>query len=410
MNKINMKENNFLFKSKSLMWLGIVVLALSTFTIVTADFAPVGLLTPMAKGLQQSESMIGLTVTLYSWTGAISGLIVVFFFGNMSKKILLASSIFIVLISNVLCATSTNYIFFVVARIIGGVGNGALWAMVFVVAMSLVPTRNIGMATSIVFGGVSAGNLLGVPISSFIGNALTWQMAFWMIVILSFISLLCILIFVPNVKTSNKINVYAFKKVFLNATLLRIYLAAFLTITAYFCAFTFVEPYLVSLPFISENMISVVLFIFGVAGLLGNFIVGVLVDRHLKSLVIFSTSIVAVTILMLGFYSDVLTQLSIMILISLWGLSISGVFIGFQTWLLRADPDNAFPASAVYSALFNSAIGFGALLGAWIVSEFNITQLITFSAVAIFVSLIPISMIPDVNKDMPVSDNELAIK
>lgn len=67
-------------------WLALIILALSTFTIVTTELAPIGLLTPMAKGLGQSESMIGLTVTLYAWVGAISALLSSLFLGNLPKN------------------------------------------------------------------------------------------------------------------------------------------------------------------------------------------------------------------------------------------------------------------------------------------------------------------------------------
>lgn len=70
-------------------WLSLFILALSTFTIVTTELAPVGLLTPMAEGLHASESAVGMTVSLYAWVGALSALIASVFLGNVAKKRLL---------------------------------------------------------------------------------------------------------------------------------------------------------------------------------------------------------------------------------------------------------------------------------------------------------------------------------
>lgn len=393
---MNIQENNSQLKTNSrLMWLSIASLSLSTYTIVTADFAPIGLMTLMAKGLQKSESMIGLTVTLYSWIGGISGLLTVIFLGNVPKKNLLLSSVLIMLISNVLSALSTDYSMLLVARVIGGVANGALWALVFVVAMLLVPKSKIGLATSIVFGGVTAGNILGVPSSSFIGNKLAWPMAFWMISGLSLLTLFGILILVPNIKNSTVVDMKAFKKVMSNRTLLKVYMATLVTVGSYFCAFTFIVPYLHSSRFISDDLISMMLFIFGVAGLLGNLLTGIFVDKHLKLIVLFSTAFISITLLILGFFSESLGQVNTIMLISLWGLSISGIFVGFQTWLLRTDPANAFPASAIYSTIFNVSMGLGALLGAWLLAKFDTSLLMASSGVAIAFSLLLISTIPD---------------
>ncbi len=67
-------------------WLALFILALSTFTIVTTELAPVGLLTPIAEGLGASESAVGMTVSLYAWVGALSALFASVFLGNVIRS------------------------------------------------------------------------------------------------------------------------------------------------------------------------------------------------------------------------------------------------------------------------------------------------------------------------------------
>jgi len=406
---MNNTETNSSFETSNLkMWLSIIILAIATFTIVTAELAPIGLLTPMAEGLQQSESMIGLTVTFYAWIGAISALLSSAFLGNLPKKALLITLMFILLISNILCAMTTDYYLFVAARVIGALSHGAFWAMIGALAMSLVPARHVGLATSIVFGGVSAASVFGIPIANFIGANLSWQMAFWIISALSVFSLLGILLLVPNIKAEHAIGITVLKDVIRNPILSKIYIATLLAITAHFSAFTFIEPYLHTSDAIADNFISVALFTFGFAGLMGNFITGVFIDRYLKPLILLSVAIVAVSLLVLGIFSNALNQTAIFALIIFWGISVSGIFVGFQTWVLRIAQDDAFPASAIYVAIFNSAIGTGALFGAWIMANFDFTVLMSFSGTAIAISLFMISIIPSEINDAPaqlVGDN-----
>ncbi len=190
-------------------WLGIVVLALSTFTIVTAELAPVGLLTPMALGLQQPEAFIGLTVTMYAWVGALS-------------------------------------------------------------------------ATYIVFGGVSAASVFGVPMANAVGLYADWRLAFWLVAILSMVTLIGMALFMPNIKSTSSIGLDAVRTVLKNNALWRLYTVTLLAITAHFCAFTFIEPYLHSVRVVNIYFMPILLFCFGVAGLIGNVITGWLIDRHLK--------------------------------------------------------------------------------------------------------------------------------
>ncbi|HIE0649112.1 TPA: MFS transporter [Serratia marcescens] len=375
-------------------WLALVILALSTFTIVTTELAPIGLLTPMAEGLHQSESMIGLTVTLYAWVGAISALLSSLFLGNWPKRPLLLTLTLIILVSNSLCATAENYHWLLAARVIGALAHGAFWAMIGATAVSLVPARFIGLATSIVFGGVSAASVFGVPLSNYIGLNVGWRPAFWLMSLLSAIALAGIALAVPKVKANSALGCEALARVLRSGALWRIYGATLLAITAHFAAFTFIEPWLHSVGVVTSGMIPVMLFVFGIAGLAGNFVTGMFIDRWMKPMVVLSVVPIAATLLTLGQMGDNLTGAEILTLVIVWGLAVSGIFVGFQTWVLRLAGDNAFPASAIYVSFFNGAIGCGALAGAWLVSAYSIPALLMFAGIAIALSLLLIAMIP----------------
>jgi len=375
-------------------WLALVILALSTFTIVTTELAPIGLLTPMAQGLGQSESMIGLTVTLYAWVGAISALLSSIFLGNLPKKLLLLVLTFIILVSNSLCATVQSYEWLLVARVIGALAHGAFWAMIGATAVSMVPARYIGVATSIVFGGVSAASVFGVPLSNYIGLNLGWRPAFWLMSLLSVIAFVGIALIVPKVKSSSALGLEALGRVLRSGILWKIYAATLLAITAHFAAFTFIEPWLHSVNSVSSSMIPVMLFVFGIAGLAGNFVTGMFIDKWLKPLVSLSVLLIAAALITLGQWGASLGGGQILALIIVWGLAVSGIFVGFQTWVLRIAAENAFPASAIYVSFFNGAIGCGALVGAWLVSVLSIPVLMSIAGIAIALSLLLIAIIP----------------
>jgi len=107
-------------------WLALFILALATFTIVTTELAPVGLLTPVANGLHASEAEIGMTVSLYAWVGALSALFASVFLGNLPKKALLLSLTVILFISNVGSATVSSYEMLLAARVVGALDQHCL--------------------------------------------------------------------------------------------------------------------------------------------------------------------------------------------------------------------------------------------------------------------------------------------
>ncbi|WP_163467757.1 MFS transporter, partial [Klebsiella michiganensis] len=67
---------------------------------------------------------------------------------------------------------------FMTARMTGALAHGAFWALIGTVAVQLVPVDKLGLATSVIFAGVSAASVLGVPLSSFIADMVGWRQAF----------------------------------------------------------------------------------------------------------------------------------------------------------------------------------------------------------------------------------------
>ena len=375
-------------------WLAVLILAISTFTIVTTELAPVGLLTPIAKGLNASESAVGMTVSLYAWVGALSALFASIFLGNIAKKRLLMILTLVLFASNVISATVSAYSLLLCARILGALAHGSFWAMIGATAVAMVPSRYIGAATSIVFGGVSAASVFGVPISNFIGIHFGWREAFWLMALLSLVAFIGITFMVPQITHKSTIGFTVFKSVLKSSILWKIYAATLLAVTAHFAAFTYVEPWLNAQHLLSSDLIPGVLFAYGIAGLAGNFLTGVLIDKHLKMTVSFSVLFICVALIFLGLKVESMPIILIFIGMIVWGIAVSGIFVGFQTWVLRIAEDKAFPASALYVSFFNTAIGIGASLGAWMVSQHSITSLYVLSGAVIGFSVLLVVYIP----------------
>ncbi|WP_052437600.1 MFS transporter [Vibrio jasicida] len=375
-------------------WLALFVLALSTFNIVTTELAPIGLLTPMANALATSESYVGMTVSLYAWVGALSALVASVFLGAVGKKKLLIALSIVLVVSNGLAASAETFENLMLARVIGAVAHGAFWSIIGVSAASIVPSNYIGLATSIVFGGVSVASVFGVPISNYIGMHIGWRSAFMVMSGLSVLSLVGIASLVPQISEKSSVGIGAIKAVFKSSSLIKVYFATILTISAHFTAFTYIEPMLNSLTHISEEFVPVLLLVFGVAGIAGNVITALFIDKHLKTIAVLSVLFAASMLVLIGEFHVQWYQAHIGTALAIWGATASCIFVALQTWVLRLASEQAFPASALYVAFFNLAIGIGASLGAWLVASYNVSFLYIFAGVAMALSLIFITIVP----------------
>ncbi|MCW7539297.1 MFS transporter [Aquabacterium sp. A7-Y] len=358
-------------------WLAIVFLGIGAFTIVTTELAPIGLLSPMAADLGRSEASIGLTVTLYAWIGAASALLSALALGRLPRKPLLIGLMLGLAVSNGAAMLSDSFGMLLAARVFGAVSHGLFWSVIGASAAQIAPAHHAGLATSIVFGGVSAASVLGVPLATLIGQAQGWRTAFGAVGLLSLLAAFVMVPVLPRLRAEAQVGRAALAGVLRRADLWGIYVATALAVTGHFAAFTFVEPFLSEAPGMQASLVAALLFGFGAAGLLGNVLTGAFIDRYLRPFLVLALLTMSLALMALGQWAPRLGLPGITTALVVWGAAIAAIFVGFQTWILRSAGAAAMPASAVYVAIFNAAIGLGAMAGAWVLNHSGLSAVMT---------------------------------
>ncbi|MCD5993512.1 MFS transporter [Pseudomonas sp. CDFA 602] len=159
------------------------VLCIASFVMVTSEFAPIGVLSLISTDLGRTPSDISLTVTLYAWIGAASGLLSHWLSRRVSRKVLLIVLMLAPAASNGLAALSGEFSILLGARILGALAHGVVWATVAATAAHLVSARRVGLATSVVTSGITIATVAGVPLINLVGQYDGWRTAIGMGVI-----------------------------------------------------------------------------------------------------------------------------------------------------------------------------------------------------------------------------------
>lgn len=375
-------------------WLAIVFLGIGAFTIVTTELAPIGLLSSIARDMGRSEATVGLTVTLYAWIGAFSALLSAFALSRLPRKPLLIGLMLCLALSNGAAMLADSFGMLLSARACGAIAHGLFWAVIAASAAQIAPARHVGLATSIVFGGVSAASVLGVPLATFIGQESSWRVAFGAIGVLSLVVALVMVPVLPGLKQAEARGARAaLAGVLRRADLWGIYVATAFAVTSHFAAFTFIEPFLREAPGVQSSLVIALLFGFGAAGLAANFATGVFIDRYLRSFLMLALCMLSLALIVLGYWRDTLGVAGIAAMLVMWGAAISAIFVGFQTWILRTAGTAAMPASAIYVAIFNAAIGTGAMVGAWVLSSSGFSTVMVVAGLGGVVSILVVASI-----------------
>ncbi|MCG3731984.1 MFS transporter [Vibrio cincinnatiensis] len=344
------------------------------------------MLSSIAQDMQQSASSTGLVVTLYAWLGAAAALISVMMISHLPRRPLLVGLMLLLGVSNGVAAVSHSFSVLLVARLVGALAHGAFWAMIGTLGAQLVSESSVGKATAIIFGGVSTASVLGVPLINWISSDAGWRSSFLLLAILSVVTALTLALSLPHVSGTPRLGRGQLFSVFRNSKLRIVYLIAACGIVSHFAAFTYVEVLFSSVIALPNSWISICLLTFGVAGIVGNIMCGMYIDNHLKR--VLSTGLLLISLcLTLISLPTVNSKVMTLLLVSGWGLGVAILFVGLQTWIIRLAKDDALPASAIYAAIFNGALGMGAVLGAGILGHWNISTLYLSASLITLLSL-----------------------
>lgn len=339
-------------------WWAVSAVGLATFSVVTTEMLPVGLLTPIADSLGASEGTAGLMISLPALLAALFAPLVVVVAGGIDRRRILCGLLGLLLVANIASALAPGIAWLLAARVLVGLCMGGIWAVAGGLAARLVPAQRIGLATSIIFGGVAAASVLGVPLGALIGDALGWRCAFAAMALFSAVVLLLHVVVVPALPVATSVRPSQFVQLLGHRGLQRGLCLTLLLVAGHFIAFTYVRPLLTTVSGVDAKWIGVLLFAYGLAGIAGNFIAGPMAARHPRGMLLaIALGLLLTPLLLLWVGSTPAGGIAVLLL---WGLAYGGVSVGLMSWMMKAVPHALEIATALYVGVFNIGIAAGA--------------------------------------------------
>ncbi|MEV6772986.1 MFS transporter [Nocardia sp. NPDC051030] len=359
-------------------WLGVAAVAVGTFSVVTSEQLPVGLLSSVSEALGVSEGTAGLMVTVPGLVASATAPLLPVAIGRLDRRIVLLGLITLMVAANVMSATAPNFAVLLVSRLLVGIAIGGFWSLAAGIAVRMVPSKFVPQATAIAFGGATAANVLGIPAGTLIGQLTDWRIAFGVLGGLGLLVVTALLLLLPQMPADKPVHLRTLAEQFRNPVVRTGVLVTFLLVSGHFAAFTFVSPIIESHIGIDKNLIGPVLLAYGVAGIVGNFLTGAAGGRNIHATIVAISIVLASVLTLVALIGT--TPISGIILLIAWGLAFGGIPVGVQTWILQAAPDSAEAATALNTAMFNLAIALGALFGGIITDSVALTAVLWFGA------------------------------
>jgi predicted MFS family arabinose efflux permease len=336
-------------------------MSLAAFALVTSEFMPVSLLTPLASDLHISEGQAGQGISVSGLFALLTSLIIAAVAAKVERKRLLLALTALMIVSGTVVALAPNYLTFMLGRALIGVAIGGFWSLSAATAMRLVPLAQVPRALAIVNGGNALATVIAAPLGSFLGGLIGWRGAFFCVIPVAVVAGAWLLVSLPSLKNDDRRTTRNVFRLMKNARVALGMLAASVFFMGQFMLFTYLRPFLETVTQVSLPMLSLMLLVLGLAGLAGTFLIERFLNNRLyQALTAIPLLMAAIALALVAWGSS---PAATMLLLGVWGLVATAAPVGWWTWLSRVLPDDAEAGGGLMVAIIQLAIACGATLG-----------------------------------------------
>ncbi len=365
---------------------GLIVMMLLSFLLVTAEFLPNGMLTEMAAGLGITPGQAGQTVTVTALVGFIVAPTVGIVFPRLDRRSLLVWMALAAAASNLIVAISPNLIIVLLARFLLGAALSTFWSMSITVAVRIAGPERLGRAVMFTSAGASLATVAGVPVGVMLSEAMGWRAVFAIFAIATGLLAVALRLLLPRVPAAR-----ASSFALLFDTMRRPGIGLGLTghifaVLGHFLAYTYIRLALERISDVDAATIIMLLAVFGVGGLAGNLVIGLIIDRSFRFFAVLAPAVIAVTVAATIVLSASVVGVAVAVFV--WGFFFASWLIVVNTWVGHRMPDRLEAGGSLVVVGFQGAIMLAAGLGGILVDSVGVEPAYAFGVVSLVIGAV----------------------
>ena len=377
----NLQENN------TPAWGAVFVMSLCCSVLIASEFMPVSLLTPISKDLNISEGQVGQAIAISGIFAVITSLSISRVFKTWDRRPIMLLLTLLMIVSGIIITFAHSAVLFMLGRAILGVVIGGFWAMSTSIVMRLVPPLAVPKALGLLNGGNALATTIAAPLGSFLGSIIGWRGAFFCIVPIAVFALIWQFKSMPAlpaiISAEKSKNPFGLLK---RPIVLYGMLGVLLLFMGQFALFTYLRPFLETVTHVDATQLSTLLLILGVTGLVGTFLISLMLHRHVYRYLIIIPFIMAG--IAGAFVLGGQHIWFVAILMGLWGFIGTSVPVAWNTWLAQTLHQDAEVGGGLMVAIIQFAITLGATLGGVLYDTHGYTATFYLSAIILLLGSI----------------------
>jgi DHA1 family inner membrane transport protein len=340
--------------------LAILALAIGGFAIGTGEFVSMGLLPNIADGVRISIPQAGHVISAYALGVVIGAPVIAAFGARLPRKQLLWWLMGAFALGNVASALAPSYSTLLAARFLSGLPHGAFFGIGALVGASLVPPNRRAWAVSMMLAGLTVANVVGVPLTTLIGQQWGWRWPYGLVGVLGMLTLAAVLLCFPARPAEQGLTMRTELSALRHGQVWLALLTGTVGFGGMFATYSYITPTLTTLTHFSDTAVTGMLAVYGVGMTIGVVLGGRLADRSLMPSLY--GALISTAVVLFGFGYAVRTKPGAVVAVLIFGVTGSVLVPMLQTRLM----DVAREGQSLAAALNHSTLNLANALGAWI--------------------------------------------
>lgn len=263
---------------KSNIFISAAIIALLQFTHAL-EYMMVG---PLFKYISDDLGLpigaAGYVTGAYTAASVVSGVVSFLFIDRLDKKRTLTINLALLAIITAITPFSPGLSTLLILRILAGLVGGITLGIGLALLLNRAPPEIRGRIIAIVVGAFSAVSLLGLPLSLYLAEHLSWHAPFWLIAAICVICLPLVSYCLPE-ETAEKITRPAAQSLSMSPAVLLASVANAVSNFAPFVIIPILVPILINLTQIPSDQIPLAFFVGGLSSYIGTHLAGRLADK-----------------------------------------------------------------------------------------------------------------------------------
>ena len=355
-------------------WMPLLGMTIAAFIFNTSEFMPIGLLTDIAQTFSITQTQAGAMITIYSWAVMLLSLPLMILASKYNLKKVLLTTLFLFGLGQAISAISMNFAILILGRLVVACAHAVFWSIASVIAVRLVNEDKREFAMSMIVTGTSVAMIAGLPLGRMIGLWMGWRITFLIVGIISILLLLFQTHYLPSLETTSDFTLYQLPTLLRNKQLITIYGISLLFASAYYTAYSYIEPFLSQVAILSNTTITLVLSLFGVAGIGGSILFSNFYNKNRKRFIL--VSLFSLTLVLFLLKPSAVSIITLLLMCIVWGTSSTAFNVACQSeTMLATDENTSSVAMSIFSGIFNLGIGLGSFIGGQTINLINIQSI-----------------------------------